>query len=64
VILATALGHFDAVVGGECLCCPLGVLAVLGVVDIRERGLRAGMRGLRQRRKHFTDLVHVMPTSA
>jgi hypothetical protein len=47
VIFATALGHL-AVVGLERFDRLQGVAAVLGVVDLRERGFVAWVRRLRQ----------------
>lgn len=42
----------------------LGVVEVLGHGDLMDRGLRAWVRGLRQRRQHILGFVELMPTSA
>ena len=51
------LGPLDAVAGLERLGCGDRVLAVLGVVDLGQGGLRAGLGGLGQRIENVADLV-------
>ena len=62
--LGDGLGPLGAVVGGEGLRGGDGVVLVFGVVDLRKRGLRARVRGLRQSGENVADLVPLMPTSA
>jgi hypothetical protein len=57
-------GPLRPVVGGERPGRLLGVVLVLGVPDLRERGLRAGLGGLGQAVEDVGDLVAFMPTSA
>jgi hypothetical protein len=52
VIFLTALGNKAALAGVERLGRLAGVLGVFGVVDLGERGLRARVGGLGQRREH------------
>jgi hypothetical protein len=62
--LRDGLGPLRAVVGLERFRRFDGVVLVLGVVDLRERSLRAGVRGLGQRSENVAKLVPLMPTSA
>jgi hypothetical protein len=49
---------------GELLDGDLGVLAVLGVADLRQRPAGGRLRRLRQAVDHIRYLVHLMPSSA
>ena len=55
--LRGGLGPLDAVLGRERLRRPLGMVPVLGLPDLGQCLLRAGLRGLRQRVEHVSDLV-------
>jgi hypothetical protein len=59
--LGNRLGPFGAVVGGECFDRLEGVVAVLGVVDLRECGFRAWVRRLRQGGKNLRADVDPAP---
>jgi hypothetical protein len=62
--LRDRLGPFGAVEVDERSGGVGGVLAVLGVVDLGQRSLRAGLGRLRQRGEDVADFVPLMPTSA
>jgi hypothetical protein len=62
--LRHGLRELRAILRGERLDGGAGVLFVLGVVDVRDRRLRCGLRGLRQGVEHVGCFVNLMPTSA
>jgi len=62
--LRDRLGPLRGVVGLERRGRLLRVLTVLGVPDLRKRGLRARLSGLGQGVEDVGDLVELMPTSA
>jgi hypothetical protein len=55
--LGDRLGPLGAVVGGERVRGGCGVLAVLGVSDLRDRGFRTRLGRLGQRVEDVGDLV-------
>jgi hypothetical protein len=62
--LGDGLGVLGAVCGGEVLDCLLGVLAVFGVADLRERLAGGGLGRCGQAVEDVDHLVLLMPTSA